>query len=623
MRQIELLAPARDASTAFAAILHGADAVYIGAPAFGARAAASNSLNDVAMVVNAAHPFGVKVYVTLNTIIYRDELEDAQKLVEELWRIGVDALIVQDMSLLELTIPPIDLHASTQTDARNIEKIRWLADAGFSQIVLPREFSLEEIREANDAVPDTKIEAFVHGALCVSYSGDCHAGAILAGRSANRGECPQICRLEFTLTDKNCRPIKNLPDGGNPTRHWLSLADLNRIEYLKDLIDAGVSSFKIEGRLKPESYVKNITLAYSQALNHIIENSESNLRRASFGHVTSIFKPDPSKSFNRGFTSYFLTGGDRTSITSWETPKWIGRPIGKVILSQGNRLNASLDEPISNGDGLGYFTAEGKFSGFRVNKADGEWIYPAPGSTIPTHPGTTLYRNADKIWEELMSRNDSASRKIAVEITLRQLSDKRIAIDATDERGCSVSVTSADIFQDKSHTPQAEQRRSIFSRLGETIYQLINITDLCGDLFVPSKALTALRRDMVAALDRNWRVKFRRTLRRPSKLNPNSLSEVTATYHENIANPIAEEFYRKHGASILQPAAEVSMPKGETRVMTTRYCLRRELGACLKTKNAKKLPDELYLNAPIGILKLKFDCQKCNMHVMISKNKSK
>ena len=616
MRTLELLAPARDAATAIAAIRHGADAVYIGAPAFGARAAASNSLDDIARVVEEARPFGVRVYVTLNTIIYENELDDAGRLVEELWRIGVDALIVQDMALLEMDLPPIDLHASTQTDARSADKIKWLSRAGFSQIVVPREFSLREIKETAEAAGDARIEVFVHGALCVSFSGDCHAGALLAGRSANRGECPQVCRLKFTLVDGHGKPVMP-PDGGSPSRHWLSLADLNRLDYLRELVEAGASSFKIEGRLKSVDYVKNVTSAYSEALDEIVEESAGRFRRASYGSVSRTFAPDVARSFNRGFTPYFLAPQQNINISSWLTPKWVGRPIGKLIQNKGNFLKIRNTEPINNGDGIGYFTPDGTFAGFRVNRAENGRIYPAPGSNLPEEAGTVLYRNSDASWQGVMGRDDTARRTIAVDFTLRSLDDGRIAIDAVDERGCSVTVASREPFGDIARTDQKEPRKAIFERLGDTIYKLRSLDDRAGNAFIPSKALTALRREATAALDSAWKIRRSRPQRRPSQLSADEFQGHALTYHDNVANSLAEKFYAGHGAEVAEKAVEVDPPKGPTRIMTTRYCLRRELGCCLKTESGSRLPGELYLDAPLGRLKLDFDCKNCNMKISI------
>ncbi len=615
-RRLELLAPARDAATALVAIAHGADAVYMGAPAFGARAAAVNSIEDIRRVVEAAAPFGVKVYVTVNTIIYDSELDDVARMIAELYAAGVEALIVQDTALLSLPIPPIDLHASTQCDSRTPEKIRNLSAAGFSQIVVPREFSLGQIRQASEAAGDAAIEVFVHGALCVSYSGDCQAGYVLTGRSANRGECPQICRLKFKLCDADGEPIKTMPDGGSNERHWLSIADLNRLDNLKALAEAGASSFKIEGRLKSAAYVKNVVAAYSQALDKLVAESDGAYIRASYGRVDLNFTPDPQRSFNRGFTKYFLRQVDRVGLASWRTPKWVGRPAGKVVEVCGRYLRINPSCELRNGDGLGWFDRGGEFVGFRVNRVEGDRIYPAPGSNIPSVVGVELYRNSDSEFESLMARADTAHRTVGVSIVLRRLTDGRIAIDATDERGCSVSVASETKYNDVARTSQEQPRRNILSRMGDTIYRLDSLDDRLEDLFVPSSAMADLRREALARLDRAWRIARRPAQRRPNKLAADAFVGLATTYHDNVANHLARNFYEEHGASIGETAIETSCPDGEVRVMTTRYCLRRELGACLRTGNASKLPmGSLQLMAPIGKLRVAFDCANCQMHI--------
>ncbi len=613
-RLLELLSPARDADTAIAAIDHGADAVYIGADAFGARASACNSVDDIARVVEYAHPFGVKVYVTLNTILYDSELAEATSLVRSLYDIGVDALIVQDMGLLGLDLPPIDLHASTQTDARTPDKIKFLARIGFSQIVLPREFSLEEIRAASVAAAPAATEVFVHGALCVCYSGDCHAGAILAGRSANRGECPQICRLPFRLTDGNGRDVR-LPDGMPAERHWLSTADMNRIDYRGDLADAGATSFKIEGRLKPAAYVKNVTAAYSMALDRLVAHSCGRYARASYGKVDVRFEPDPAKSFNRGFTPYFLTPAHTRDISSWQSPKWTGIPVGYTLGRKGGGLRIKASCDLHNGDGLGYFDENGRFTGFRVNRVDGDMIYLAPGAKTPAAPGVTLYRNNDTAYETMMAGQDTASRSIGVAFVLRSDRCGRIILEASDERGCEAAVCSAEPYTDTARSEQAQQRLGIMERLGNTIYRLEKLDDRLGKTFIPSKALAALRRQVLDELDRSWRIRYSPRCRKPTDIPADILKGFTATYHDNIANSEAERFYTSHGAGIKEHAVEIDTPHGEVRVMTTRYCLRRSLGACLRGSYADKLPDKLMLKAPIGTLRLEFDCDNCRMQI--------
>lgn len=614
-RRLELLAPARDAATARAAVNHGADAVYIGAPAFGARSAAVNSLDDIASVVEYAHRFGVKVYVTLNVILYENELESARRMVWDLWRIGVDALIVQDAALLEMDLPPIDLHASTQWNTDEPQKAAALAAAGFSQIVVAREFSLEQIAQAAQAAGDAAIEVFVHGALCVSHSGGCYAGQALAGRSANRGECPQVCRLRFVLEDGEGRAVENLPDGGSVERYWLSMADMNRLDSLAALIDAGASSFKIEGRLKPVAYVKNVTAAYSRELDRIVSESDGALIRSSFGSVHYNFTPDTQRSFNRGFTHYLLTPADRTHLHSWQSPKWIGLPVARVVSADRGRIKVDATAEINNGDGLGWFDAAGMFKGFRVNKAENGILYPAPGSDVPSACGTQLYRNSDVRFETLMARDDTSRRTIAVDMSLRLTDSHRVVLDINDERGCSVSVATDEVYTDASRTPQIDRRRDTLARLGDTIYGLRNLADTLGDTFMPASALTALRRRGIELLDRTWLMRYHRVQRRRSTLASDAFAGRELGYEANVANSLARKFYTEHGAGSVADAFEMKQPSGRVQVMTTDYCLRRELGVCLKTQRGKLLPADLYLCAPMGRLQLCLDCENCMMKI--------
>ena len=619
IQTLELLAPARDAATAIAAIQHGADAVYIGAPAFGARASAGNSIEEIATVTAAARPYGVRVYVTVNTILYDAELQQVAQMIHELWRVGVDALIVQDPALLTMDIPPIELHASTQWDSRSPQKIARLAQAGFAQIVVPREFSLEQIAEAAEAAQGAAIEAFVHGALCVSYSGDCHAGQVLANRSANRGQCPQICRLKYTLADGAGHPLQNLPDGQGAERHWLSLADMNRLDYLQQMAEAGVSSFKIEGRLKPISYVKTVTAAYSKALDELVARYPDRYRRSSYGRTQVNFKADLKAAFNRGFTPYFLTAQADKAITSWSTPKFVGPQVAVVEAVEPRRLRVKASVQLHNGDGLGWFDPQRGFTGFRVNRVDGQWVYPAPGGDVPVRRGTPLYRNSHAEREAMLQRNDTAQRTVAVDFTLRQTADGRLALDVSDERGCRATATTALAFTDQARSPQTVQRRELLGKLGNTHYRLQALDDRLGGLFVPSSALAALRRDALQLLENVWDISRRRPHRRPCQLPADALAGLTTTYHDNLANAAARQFYADHGATVAESAIEVEPQQGRVRVMTTRYCLRRSLGVCLKTPGANRLPKSvLKLLAPIGTLELEFDCKNCQMKIYTS-----
>ena len=443
----------------------GADAVYIGAPAFGARAAATNSVESIRSLAQLAHRYRARVYVTMNTILYDNELDEASRLVKQLYGAGVDALIVQDMAYLGLDLPPIALHASTQCDIRTPDKASWLAKAGFSQLVLPREYSLDEIKAVADTV-DVPLEVFVHGALCVSYSGDCQAGFAAMGRSANRGVCPQMCRLPYELVDADGNAVA-------PPKHYLSLRDLNRVNDLEALAEAGAASFKIEGRLKDARYVANVTAAYSRALDRIVERSGGKYRRSSAGTSTYGFTPDLDRTFNRGYTGYFLKGIPG-KMASTDTPKWAGIPVGTISGELDKRrrsFRARLSAQLSNGDGLGFFNAAGTFVGFRLNRVEGNELWPASapeGLAI----GTTLYRNNDKAFFDLLERPDAGcARKIRVDFTLRPVDNERIAISADDERGCSVCLVADSVYA-AAKTPQEAHRRNIMAKLGDTDYTL-------------------------------------------------------------------------------------------------------------------------------------------------------
>lgn len=402
-RKIELLAPAKNLECGIEAVNHGADAVYIGAPRFGARAAAINSLEDIAALVKYAHLYNVRIYVTVNTILKEEELVETERMINELYRVGVDALIVQDMGITRLNLPPIPLHASTQMDNRTPEKVRFLSDAGFRQIVLARELSLQEIRTIHEACPETQLEVFVHGALCVSYSGQCYVSQACFGRSANRGECAQFCRLPFNLIDADGKTIVR-------DKHLLSLKDLNQSEVLEDLLDAGATSLKIEGRLKDVSYVKNVTAAYRQKLDAIFARRKEYVR-ASSGACHFDFKPQLDKSFSRGFTNYFLQGR-RQDIASFDTPKSLGEEMGTLKEQRGNYLTVAGVKPFHNGDGVCFLDEQNGLQGFRINRVDGNKLYPA-GEVPHIKPRTRLYRNFDQDFERILVRK-SSERKLAV-----------------------------------------------------------------------------------------------------------------------------------------------------------------------------------------------------------------
>ena len=604
-RCIELLAPARDANVALQAIKCGADAVYMGAENFGARASAGNSVEDIAQVVEFAHKYGARVYVTINTIIFDNELDAVEQLIWRLYEVGVDALIVQDMSLLRMKLPPIELHASTQCDTRDVTKARFLQEIGFSQIVVARELSLKEINEIYKGI-DVPIEAFVHGALCVSYSGDCQASCIAMGRSANRGECAQMCRLPYILYDGSGNVL--IAD-----KHLLSLRDMNRSDYIKEMLEAGVSSFKIEGRLKDVGYVKNIVAYYRNKIDKVISQNPERYCRASYGKSILNFEPSPVKSFNRGFTSYFLNG-KHSSIASIDTPKSIGTRVAVVKHCRGNELVVALEETLSNGDGLGYFNSKGEFCGFRLNRISGNKLYPA--SKVDLKVGTVLYRNSDKAWIDKMHDEVGVSRVIELKMHLQQ-HDGKLILTVEDERGCKVNVV-FDASYDIAQTPQEEARKRVLKKLGNTIYTVASIKDDWGNVFIPASKLSDLRRKAIDALDEQWKNVDRRNHRRKENANCTLPQGNKLSYHDNVANRLAEEFYRQHGATTIEHAVEVDRKAAgrEIVVMTTRYCLRREMGYCLKTSQGARWKSPLHITSANHRFRLDFDCSKCEMKVV-------
>ncbi len=607
MRPLELLAPARCLEVARHAISYGADAVYMGAVSHGARAAAGNSIDDIRRAADFAHAYDARVYVTVNTLVYDNEISLVEQLVRQCYAAGADAILVQDMGMLRMHLPPIALHASTQCDIRTPEKAAFLADAGFEQLVLPREFSLDDIRRVRNAVPeDVALEAFVHGALCVSYSGDCQASCLANGRSANRGECAQICRMSYDLVDANGNTLIR-------DKHLLSLRDLCRIDNLAELALAGISSFKIEGRLKDAAYVKNVVRAYRQALDRVIEDYPQQFCRSSLGSVHTKLAADVSAAFNRGFTSYFLNGRPEhhTSMACIDTPKWIGRQVGKVVMSQPRMLRVNLTEPLHNGDGLGHFDASGQFVGFRLNRIDGNTLYPA--STVDVARGTVLYRNRD-MHRDAEVEHDSAVRTIAVDMHLSLSRGQNLALSLNAEGGHAVTVVVA-CNADAAKSDQKEPRAKTLAKLGGTHYHAASITDaIGGDVFVPVSVLAALRRRAVEMLDHEICATHRYCYRRAE--GGMKFPAQALTYHDNVSNRLAAQFYTDHGVTKIEAAAEVSAPRDDKPVvMITRYCLRRELNACLRTESGNRYPRELYLRNKANTYALEFDCANCQMRL--------
>lgn len=602
VRSIELLAPAKDLTCGIEAINHGADAVYIGAPKFGARAMAGNSIADISALCEYAHRFDARIYVALNTLLYEHELEDACLLIWDLYRAGADALIVQDMGILEMDLPPIPLHASTQTDNRTIEKVRFLESVGFSQVVLARELSLNEIRRISEAT-NANLEVFVHGALCVSYSGQCFISQALSRRSANRGECAQYCRLPYTMTDSEGKEIVS-------EKHLLSLKDLNRSDQLEALLDAGVSSFKIEGRLKDVTYVKNITAYYRKRLDAIIERRPEFIR-SSVGKSSYTFESVPEKSFNRGFTTYFLNG--RTpDITSFDTPKSKGEPIGVVKEIKGNSFTVAGVKQLNNGDGLVFINGKGELEGFRVNKVEANRVFPLSMPAI--QPKTPLFRNYDHAFEQEMNK-PTAERKLKVNLFFSDNSFG-FTLEMTDETGVSATITES-FSKDLARKNQDENIRAQLTKLGNTPFEASEVT-VCleNDWFVPSSLLAEMRRKIVDKLLANRRIRYNKEIadRKPvGEALP--YPERQLTYLGNVLNRKAESFYRTHGVQTIEPAFEL-IDRKDVPLMFTRHCLRYSMGWCpvwQKGKSAYKEP--FFLSYKDIRLRLKFDCKHCQMLV--------
>jgi len=603
MIQLELLSPAKNLECGIAAIDHGADAVYIGASRFGARAAAGNSTGDIKSLVEYAHRFGARVYATVNTILYDSELKDTERLIHVLYDIGVDALLVQDMSILKMGLPPIALHASTQTDNRTADKVKWLAGQGFSRVVLARELSKDEIAAIHEVNPDTQLEVFVHGALCVSYSGLCYASQYNFGRSANRGACAQFCRLKFDLVDSAGKTIEH-------DRYLLSLKDMCQVDNLEGLILAGACSFKIEGRLKDADYVKNVTAAYSEALNHIIRRYPDRYQRASFGRCEYSFQPNLAKTFNRGYTSYFFNGR-QPDISSPDTPKAIGEFVGRVKEIRGRYFTVAGLSSFSNGDGLCFLTDDG-LTGLRINRAEGNRLFPF---RMPQDlkPGTKLYRNNDEEFQKILSK-PSASRKIAISFFLSE-TDKGFLLRATTGYGHE-ACAEMETEKQKANNPQQDNIIRILGKLGNTRFSLSEVVFQPEDFdcFIPAARLTELRRSVCEALGNA----ISDGVGRNSHHEKNALSQqganvYTRKYFYNSSNRLSHEFYKERGIDAGE-AFELKSPELPL-IMQCRYCIRYALGRCVKYGGKKpEWTEPLYL-VNNGRYRLEFDCKNCKMNV--------
>lgn len=611
-RKIELLAPAKNLECGIEAVNHGADAVYIGAPKFGARVAAVNSLEDIAALVEHAHLYNVRIYVTVNTILKEEELKETEKMIWELYRIGVDALIVQDMGITRLDLPPIPLHGSTQMDNRTPEKVRFLADAGFRQVVLARELSLQEIRDIHEACPDVQLEVFVHGALCVSYSGQCYVSQACFGRSANRGECAQFCRLPFSLVDADGKTIVR-------DRHLLSLKDLNQSEALEELLDAGATSLKIEGRLKDVAYVKNVTAAYRRKLDAIFARREEYVR-ASSGTCRFGFQPQLDKSFNRGFTHYFLQGRGG-EIASFDTPKSLGEEMGTLKEQRGGYLTVAGVKPFHNGDGVCFLDGQGRLQGFRINRVDGNKLYPA-GEVPRIKPRTRLYRNLDQEFERVLARK-SSERKIGVcwELADTYFGFSLMVADEDDNR----VALSFPYPKEPARTPQADNLRNQLAKLGNTPFEVAGHLsedasgirlNLSANWFLPASVVADWRRQVIDKLIVARRVTYHRELV-VWKPTSHAFPATSLTYLGNVMNSAARCFYREHGLSSIAPAYEAQAVP-DAVLMFCKHCLRFSMGWCpTYQKGHSPYREPYYLVGTDGKrFRLSFDCRNCQMKVV-------
>ncbi|MBQ8706977.1 MAG: U32 family peptidase [Succinivibrionaceae bacterium] len=606
---VELLSPARNLACGMAAIDSGADAVYIGGPAFGARVNAGNSIDDIGSLCRYAHQFRAKVHVALNTILSDDELREAQSLVRELYDAGADALIIQDPGILSFDLPPLEIHASTQQDNCSPQRVRFLQDIGYSQAVLPRELSLEEIRQIRASAGDIRLEFFVHGALCAGVSGRCYISQRVTGRSANRGACAQLCRVPMSLRTAGGEYLAR-------DRYLLSLKDLNHTANLEDLLDAGIRSFKIEGRLKDEGYVRNVTAWYRARLDEIFAR-RSEYRRSSFGQVECSFEPDPKKSFNRGFTEYRLHG-QRENFACFDSPKYVGDAAARIASVGKNvvTVKAFRNVEFHNGDKCSYF-AGGELKGFRVSVARGDEleVFQLPRDLVP---GMVVYRNKDADFEREVAANGASSRHLDLFMRFAE-TPRGFELSVRDETGAQArkELILPDHELQRARDPAAQERniRSRLLRLGGSVYRCQELEMSCGyGWFVPVSRLNDLRHQALAELEKIRSQPVRDNARRINADCGAMLAPDRPGYQYNVSNRAAEDFFRSHGIEDPAIAYECRRQKGAV-LMYCRQCLRFCFGMCPKRKPVRKV-EKLELVVGDRIFDLDFDCKNCMMMVV-------
>lgn len=616
-QHLELLSPAKNADFGIEAINHGADAVYIGGPAFSARAKAPNKVADIERLVRHAHKFNAKVFVAFNTIFHDNEMEGAHHLIWQMYEAGADALIIQDMGLMEMDLPPIQLHASTQTDIRTVEKAVFLDQVGFSQIVLAREMDLQTIQQIA-AQTSCNLEYFIHGALCVAFSGQCFISHAHTGRSANRGECSQECRLPYTLEDSQGRII-------GKDKHFLSLKDNDQSANLRALIEAGVSSFKIEGRYKDLSYVKNATAYYRQLLDEILEempqdSQNKKFAKSSSGTCTYTFTPQPEKTFNRSATDYF-THGRQAGIGAFDTPKFAGDELGKVSKIGKDFFEVETDIELHNGDGVCFFDVHKELVGLRVNTVEGKRLYPNEMPQGLTR-NMTVYRNRDHVFMRLLEKN-SARRKIAVEMTFYETRDG-FALSITDEDGFSAQAQRDAEKQTAQNVKKAEATlRENLGKLGNTDFSAKQINlEIAQTWFVPVSMVNNLRRDVIEQLAQIRALGYQRPEQRKPVEPPAIYPEDTLSYLANVYNRKARAFYERHGVKLIAAAYEANEELGEVPLMITKHCLRFSHGLCPKEAKGVIGVQGTVTAEPMTLISgndrytLSFDCKPCEMRVM-------
>ncbi len=605
-QKVEILAPAKNLVQGIAAINAGADAVYMGAPLYGARTNATNSVEDIAEMVAYAHLFKAQVFVVLNTILYEKELEPCEKLIHELYAIGVDALIIQDMAILEMNLPPIVLHASTQANNRDPKHVKFLKDAGIQRVVLARELNLDQIREIHEA-SDVELEFFVSGALCVSFSGNCYMSIAGGERSANRGSCAQNCRLPYNLTDGTGKTLI-------ANSHLLSIKDLDLSDQLPNLIEAGITSFKIEGRLKDVVYVKNNTSFLRKKLDAFLENNDQ-FQKASSGTTFYNFEPEMDRSFNRGYTDYFVNQR-KAKIGSWESPKSQGQYIGKLIETKANGYVIENSDKLNNGDGLYFINEAGEADGAQINIIINNIVVPNTFKAIPI--GTEIYRNSDAEFNRIVEKENSAVRKISVDLVFTETQDGFMLV-ATDEDGhTSIATLETEKEAAKNGNDTLPNIKANLVKTGNTPFMVENVAiEFSNNWFLPISKVNEIRRTVLEQLiDIRINEYHREEFQIKPTEHPYPVQELDFTY--NVSNSLARQFYKRHGVTEIEKAFELQWDPGKSRVMVTKYCVKYELGKCARFQRdtmGEKVVEPLTLTHGENAYKLKFNCKPCEMEI--------